>query len=403
MTEVIMPKMGDGMEEGTLLEWLKADGDQVKSGEVIGTIQTDKATLELEAPGTGTLTGFLVGAGETVPVGRPIAMILKKGEALPEGYGTAATSAAVAAPLTASPTAVASAPAPAAPANGGRVVASPLARRIAAERGVDLLAVSGSGPGGRIVERDVIAAAANGGPKAPAVVAPVRSAEDRDVALNRLRQITAQRTAQSKQTIPHFYVTVEVDVERIQDLREQLEEAGAGKPSVNDFVIKACAMALRDQPHVNALFVDAKTVRELGGVHIGMAVATDDGLTVPVLHGADRLTLREIGERSRELAAKARENKLHPDELSGSTFSISNMGMLDVDNFLAIVNQPNSGILAVSSARKKVVASEHDEIKVRLRMNITASFDHRIVDGAIGAKFVNAVRAYLENPIRLVM
>ncbi|HJP83587.1 MAG TPA: dihydrolipoamide acetyltransferase family protein [Fimbriimonadaceae bacterium] len=420
MTEVIMPKMGDGMEEGTLLEWLKKEGDAVKSGEVIGNIQTDKATLELEAPGTGVLSGILINEGETVPVGQAIAALLKEGEKLPSGWGggksaTAAVSESKseapapeakteeAAPATPKAT-EAPAPEESAKSNGStagandRVKASPLARRMAKELGVELSGVKGSGPGGRIVEKDVRSAG-----KAPAQksVPVAASAEDQVVSLNRLRQITAKRTQESKQQVPHFYVTVEVDVEKILALRAMFEEEESGKVSINDFVVKACALALRDMPGVNATFQGDKLL-QYGGVHVGIAVALEDGLTVPVVHNADQLSLRAISARVRDLAGRAKENKLSLDELTGSTFSISNMGMLDVDNFLAIVNQPNSAILAISSVRKRVVATEDDEIEIRSRMNITCSFDHRVADGAVGAKFINVVKDYLENPTRLL-
>lgn len=407
MTEVIMPKMGDGMEEGTLLEWLKKEGDSVKAGEVIGTIQTDKATLELESPGAGTLTGVLIGAGETVPVGRPIAALLGSGEKLPADWGKEARAkapvAAVAAsnlgagesPADAIETVAASAPAFPAAGNGSRIKASPLAKKVAQERGIDLAGLRGSGPGGRIVEKDVLAAK-------PVLVSAAPQAGDQTIQLNRLRQITAEKTTQAKQQAPHFYVTLEVDVERIAQLREMFAAEESGKVSINDFVLKACAMALRDMPEVNATFTSPTTLTELGAVNVGIAVAIDEGLTVAVMKNVDRLGLREIAGQSRDLVEKARTNRLSLDELSGSTFSVSNMGMLDVDNFIAIINQPNAGILAISSARKKVVVGEDDELEIRLRMNITGSFDHRVVDGAIGARFMNAVRGYLENPTRLL-
>ncbi len=415
-----MPKMGDGMEEGTLLEWLKKEGDAVKSGEVIGNIQTDKATLELEAPGSGTLAGILLEAGGTVPVGRPIAAILKSGESLPAGWGSggsasnASTAAPAPAPATPEATPAPEAPvasngkapaepAPSAPAASDRVKASPLAKKIAAEKGIDLSQVTGSGPGGRIVERDVREAkSAPTAAPAPSTPAATPSEEDKVIQLPKLRQITAKRTQQSKQEVPHFYCTVEVDVEKILALRTMFEEEESGKVSINDFVIKACALALKDMPEINAVFNSNNTVTQFGSVHVGMAVALPDGLTVPVIKNADKLSLRSIGGKSRDLAKKARDNKLSLDELTGSTFSISNMGMLDVDNFLAIVNQPNSAILAIASVRKKVIANENDEIEVRSRMNITCSFDHRVVDGAIGAKFINVVKSYLENPTRLI-
>ncbi len=409
-----MPKMGDGMEEGTLLEWLKKDGDAVKAGEVIGTIQTDKATLELEAPGSGKLAGILIKDGETVPVGRPIAALLKDSESLPMNWGSAAKQSEPAAsteqPVVERPhgngdTVAAQAPEPS-PASSqtialesSRIKASPLARRVAAERGIDLSTLTGTGPGGRVVEKDVLATKA-----APAVAQPTPavSAHDEVVQLNRLRQLTAQRTAQSKQQVPHFYVTVEVDVERVTQLRAMFEEEESGKVSINDFVVCACARALRDMPEVNATFSSPTTITKLGAVNVGIAVAIDEGLTVAVIRNADQKSLRQLAAQSKDLVRKAKENKLSMDELTGSTFSISNMGMLDIDNFIAIVNQPNSAILAISTARRKAVVTENDEIHARWRMNISASFDHRVVDGAIGAKFINVVRAYLENPTRLL-
>ena len=408
MTEVIMPKMGDGMEEGTLLEWLKKDGESVKPGEVIGTIQTDKATLELESPGRGKLTGFLIQSGDTVPVGRPIAAILKDGESLPANWGSGEASAPAAEePVTATEAPAASVATPAATTSSSneRIKASPLARRVAADAGVDLSAVTGSGPGGRIVHKDVVAAIGQQGsslPKAAPKSAPVvASAEDVKVPLNFLRKIIAERTHQSKMEAPHFYVTVEVDMEKIYTLREALKEEEAGNISVNDFVVRACALALREMPQVNSTY-QGDYLLQLGNVNIGIAAAVDDGLLVPVIHHADQLTLRQIAAASKDLVTKARAGKLSPNEMSGSTFSISNMGMLDVDNFGAIINGPNAAILAISSARKKVVVTESDEVEVRWRMNMTASFDHRVVDGAVGAQFINIVRAYLESPMRLL-
>lgn len=416
MTEVIMPKMGDGMEEGTLLEWLKKDGEKVASGEVIGNIQTDKATLELESPGSGTLTGLLIGAGETVPVGEAIAAILGDGEKLPEGWGGSNGKAAPqkqakvakeekAAPEAAAekeekPAEAAAVAAPAQKSEAGRAKASPLAKRLAAEKGVELTALSGSGPGGRIVAEDVKSAVVSG-PKAAPVSPVVATGEDRKVPLNNLRRIMAQRTAESKQTAPHFYVTVEVDVEKIEALREFFKEEESGKVSINDFVVKACALALLQMPEVNATY-QGDHVIQYGAVHVGVAVAVDDGLLVPVIKNAHAMSLRQVADASRSLVEKARAGKLHPDEMSGSTFSISNMGMLDVDNFSAIINQPNAAIVAISTAKRRVVPVNDEEVEIRMVMNVTGSFDHRVVDGAIGARFMNVVRDYLQNPTRLL-
>lgn len=402
MTEVIMPKMGDGMEEGTLLKWSKPEGSSVKMGDVIGEIQTDKATLELEAPGSGTLVGFLIGEGDTVPVGQPIAMVLGKGEQLPDNYGANQQPRPV---ETAKPEVPAEAAKPAdAPKTDGRVKASPLARRLAEEAGIDLGTISGSGPGGRVVERDV--RPLMGGAKKPAAQpsapAPIAAtAEDVRVPLTRLRSIIAERTLQAKLQAPHFYVTVEMDVEKIMSLREQFKAEEGGRISVNDFVVRACTLALREMPEANASFQGDHILR-FGAVNIGVAVAIDEGLVVPVIKNAERMTLRQLSDKTAELVARARENKLLPDEMSGSTFSISNMGMLDVDVFGAILNLPNAAIVAISTARRKVVVQADDELEVRWRMNVTGSFDHRVLDGASGAKFMNVLKGYIENPTRLL-
>ncbi len=406
MTEVIMPKMGDGMEEGTLLSWSKKDGDRVKTGEVIGEIQTDKAVLELEAPGKGILTGFLIAEGQTVPVGVPIAAILKDGESLPANWGQAGAAPAAAedAPAEAAPAeALVEAAAAESAAAPARVKASPLARRIAADAGIDLAAVAGSGPGGRIVEKDVRAAMAEQSAPIPAAAAPAPavSAADQKIPLNRLRGIIAQRTQASFRDVPHFYVTVEVDLEAIESVRAAFKADEAGRISINDFVVKACAAALREMPMVNSSFGGDHLVQH-GSVNVGIAAAIDDGLVVPVIKNADQLTLRQIAAASRDLVEKARANRLSPDEMSGSTFSVSNMGMLNVDSFGAIINAPNAAIIAVSSARRQVVVTEAEELEVRTRMNITGSFDHRVVDGALGARFMNLVREALEKPTRLL-
>lgn len=395
MTEVIMPKMGDAMEEGTLLEWLKKEGESVKSGEIIGTIQTDKATLELEAPGTGTLGGVLIAAGETVPVGKAIAVILKTGEEVPANWGSGKAASKAPAEAKSEPQKAEASAAPTIVSTNDRVKASPLAKKIAAERGVDISALVGTGPGGRIVEKDVPVAA-------PQTAQPIAAAQgDQKVGLTRLRQITAQRTAQSMREAPHFYVTVEVDLEAIQSVRDFFEAQEAGKISVNDFIVRACAQALREMPVVNSTFAEDGIVQH-GDVHMGIAASVADGLTVAVLRHADQLTLRQIAAATKDLVSRARENKLKMDELSGSTFSISNMGMLNVDQFTAIINQPNAAILAVATAKKKAIVNDEDEIEARLMMNITGGFDHRVVDGSVGAQFMNLVRDLLENPAKLL-
>jgi pyruvate dehydrogenase E2 component (dihydrolipoamide acetyltransferase) len=286
-----------------------------------------------------------------------------------------------------------------------RVKASPLAKKIAREHGIDLTQVTGTGPGGRIVERDVQALVGKPveapAPSVSTPPVPAKSSDQKVVKLNSLRRITAQRTTQSKQQVPHFYVTVECDVESILNLKELFGAEGSTRISINDFVMRACVMALKQMPEVNAVF-NGDSVAQSGAVHIGMAVAVMDGLTVPVIRDAHTMTLRQLSAKARELAQKAKDNKLTPDELSGSTFSVSNMGMLNIDNFVAIINQPNAAILAVSTAKKKVVVADDDELQARWMMNATFSFDHRVVDGAVGARFANIVRDYLQNPTRLL-
>lgn len=399
-----MPKMGDGMEEGTLVDWLVKDGDKVKSGQVIGNIQTDKATLELEAPGSGFITGFLIKGGDTVPVGVPIALLLKDGESKPTtwGSGEAAAPAPAAESSEAAPVAeAAAAPVATQTESGSRVKASPLARKIAADKNIDLAGVAGSGPNGRITAKDLDGAKTSPAKPAASVATVAAAASDQKVPLNRLRQIIAERTAHSKSTVPHFYVTVEVDLEKISALRDMFAEEESGKVSINDFVVKASVKALQEMPEVNATYQGDHVLR-YGAVHIGVAAAVDDGLLVPVIKDAQGMTIRQLSVRAKELVVKARDGKLHPDEMSGSTFSISNMGMLNVDNFGAIINEPNCAIIAISSAKKVCVVNEDDEIEVRQRMNITGSFDHRVLDGAVGAKFMNVLRDYLENPTRLI-
>lgn len=455
MTEVIMPKMGDAMEEGTLLEWLVDDGAKVKSGDVIGNIETDKATVELTAPTSGTLSGIIVKEGDTVPVGEPIAAILKEGESLPAGWGNGAAKgdapkqkseekpaeetpqkeaqAAEAKPKAEEPEAEAKPkvedqqaegeqkkedksqpspkPAPEKTAQeqqkkeGGRVFASPLARKMAADAGIAIDSIKGTGPNGRIVERDVERASKSGTKPGQAPAPQTATLQDRLVDLTTLQRITAERTAHAKANVPHYYVTVEVDVEALESVREHMNaESPDSKLSVNDFIVKACALALAEQPHINASFENGKR-HEHGAVNIGIAAAVPNGLTLPVLKNCESKTLRALAEETRVLVEKARQNKLSPDELSGSTFAISNMGMFDVSVFSAIINEPNGAILAVGTAKRMPVVvdgDEGEEIEVRSRMNVTGAFDHRIIDGAVGAKFMGVLRGYLEAPTRLL-
>jgi pyruvate dehydrogenase E2 component (dihydrolipoamide acetyltransferase) len=394
MTEVIMPKMGDAMEEGVLVEWLKAEGDRVAADEPIANIQTDKAVVELPSPAPGVLAGLLVKPDDTVPVGRAIAAVLGEGEELPAGWGDGAIARKEEAEPAAPARAAVKEPGAAAPAVAeGRVRASPLAKKVAASLGVDLASVEGTGPGGRIVERDVRARA----DKSPA---PAATGEVREV--SRLRQIIAERTQAAKRDAPHFYVTVEVDMEEALTLRAQMNEAEPErKISVNDFVVKACVRALQDMPDANSNFVDGEWLISKA-INVGLAVATDRGLLVPVIKNCETKSLRRISQEAKLLATSTRDGTVGLDDLQGSTFSVSNMGMFNVENFIAILNAPNVALVAISSIRRLAVVMDDGSIQPRSRMNITGSFDHRAVDGAAGARFMNVVRDYLQRPVTLL-
>jgi pyruvate dehydrogenase E2 component (dihydrolipoamide acetyltransferase) len=404
MQTIIMPKMGDAMEEGTLVRWLKQEGDAVQEGEPIAEIATDKATVEIEAPISGVLRGIRVAENAVVPVNTPLAYILQEGESLPaEGDGKAPAPTTAAAPQPEpTPTTVA-----AAPANGEeRVLASPLARKIAAEHGIDLRQVRGTGPKGRIVERDVLAylesrqaivAPAPAPIPAPAVAAA--PAEARVETLNRLRQITAQRTTEAHQTIPHFYLTMEIDMEEAVALRQRLNQLDESlRVSINDLIVKACAVAIEQHPIVNASYQNGQLVHP-NGIHIGIAVAVEQGLLVAVLKHCEGKSLRCIAQESQTLIQKAREGKLLPDEMTGNTFTVSNLGMFGIEQFTAIINPPASAILAVGATKRVPVVQEDGAIVARHRMKVTLSCDHRVLDGAVGAQFLQTLKQVLENPL----
>ena len=410
MQTIIMPKMGDAMEEGTLVRWLKQEGDAVQEGEPIAEIATDKATVEIEAPVSGVLRGIRVAENAVVPVNTPLAYILQEGESLPtDGDGKASEPAkpAAAAPQPApAPTAVAAAP-PSAPTNGEeRVLASPLARKIAAEHGIDLRQVQGTGPKGRIVERDVLAylesrkaTVAPAPPPMPAPVVAAAPAEARVETLTRLRQITAQRTTEAHQTIPHFYLTMEIDMEEAVALRQRLNQLDESlRVSVNDLIVKACAVAIEQHPIVNASYQNGQLVHP-NGVHIGIAVAVEQGLLVAVLRHCEGKSLRRIAQESQTLIQKAREGKLLPDEMTGNTFTVSNLGMFGIEQFTAIINPPASAILAVGATTRAPVVQEDGTIVARQRMKVTLSCDHRVLDGAVGAQFLQTLKQVLENPL----
>jgi pyruvate dehydrogenase E2 component (dihydrolipoyllysine-residue acetyltransferase) len=440
-TKVVMEALSPTMEEGRLVEWKKGEGEPVAVGDVLAEVETDKAVMELVARAGGTLLKQVVPAGTTVPVSDLVALIGEPGEAVDNGKpGPApeqatqpvpgqnrpvsmppappARAATESAPPRASAATAPTATAPPArsggtPAPAGRVKASPLARRIAAERGIDLDGIAGSGPEGRVVLRDLeqtpaAPATAAGAPAVPhpAVVRSTDGAPYTDVPLTQLRKTIARRLVQSIGPIPTFYLTTEVDMERAWDAREALKALGDGpkgaapKVSFNDIIIKAVATALRQHPACNAWWQDDR-IRYWHEVHVSMAVAIEDGLITPVIRNADLKSLREIAAESHDLAARARERRLTPEEYTGGTFSVSNLGMLDIDEFTALINPPEAGILAVGRIVEKPVAHE-GQLAVRRRLRLTMSCDHRVIDGATGAQFLKTLKTMLENPLAMV-
>jgi pyruvate dehydrogenase E2 component (dihydrolipoamide acetyltransferase) len=422
-TKVVMEALSPTMEEGRLVEWKKQEGDAVAAGDVLAEVETDKAVMELVARAGGTLLKQVVPAGTTVPVSELVALIGDPGEAAVaeggaagRGDGGTAPSEAPTPARTADEshvTKAAPAPAPATPApapngqaQGGRIKASPLARRMAADRGIDLGAVAGSGPEGRVIARDLEGAAATARTPAarPSTPAPLprgpAAPPFTDVPLTQIRKTIAKRLAQSLGPIPTFYLTTEMDMERVAEAREALLAAGGEKVSFNDIVIKAVALSLRQHPACNAWWQDDR-IRYWSEVHVSMAVAVEDGLITPVIRHADLKSLREIAAESRDLAGRARERRLKPEEYTGGTFSVSNLGMLDIHEFTAIINPPEAGILAVGRMVPQPVAHE-GQVAIRRRMRATMSCDHRVIDGATGAQFLKTLKGMLENPLALV-
>jgi pyruvate dehydrogenase E2 component (dihydrolipoamide acetyltransferase) len=432
-TKVVMEALSPTMEEGRLVEWKKNEGDAVAVGDVLAEVETDKAVMELVARAAGTLLKQVVPAGATVPVADTVALIGEPGEATgdgkqADGKPTRAQKAEATQPTPDQDRPVSMPPAPPppaapgvtvgtsqpraeAPAPGGRVKASPLARRIASERGIDLAGVAGSGPEGRVVLRDLETVPATapapeptptGSPTQPAPRPIVRTegAPYTDVPLNQIRKTIARRLVQSIGPIPTFYLTSEVDMERAWDARESLKSLDGPKVSFNDVILKVVAAALRQHPACNAWWQDDH-IRYWHEVHLSMAVAVEDGLITPVIRNADLKSLREIAAETHDLAARARERRLRPEEYTGGTFSVSNLGMLDIEEFTAIINPPETGILAVGRIAEKPVM--HDgAIAARRRMRLTMSCDHRVIDGATGAEFLRTVKRMLENPLAIV-
>jgi len=459
ITKVLMPKLSDAMETGKVIQWLKREGDAVKGGDVIAEIETDKANVEIEAFGSGVLRRIVVGPGDQVPVGELIGIIADPADDISKVATAPSTPKAPPVPAAAMPSGSAQAGTPVLPAMesyqsvpattrvvplspatvaaapesarvGGRVKASPLARKIASQSGVDLRLIEGSGPGGRIVRRDVEGALAAPRPEAQAAAAPAAATpavapgqpafvvprrpevEFEDVALTPMRALIARRMPLSKGPVPHFYVTSEVAMERALDLRAELNGLeGQPRVSVTDLVIRACALALIKNPGVNASLqspaagaaaAGAASIRVHHRAHIGIAVALPQGLITPVLRDCDIKPLGQIAVESRDLAERARAGKLRAPEMSGATFSISNLGMYDVEEFSAIINPPEGAILAVGSVVEKPVA-DHGQIRIGRRMKMTISCDHRVMDGAMGARFLQDVKRLLEEPLRLLV
>ncbi len=435
-TKVVMEALSPTMEEGRVVEWKKQEGEPVAVGDVLAEIETDKAVMELVARAAGTMLKHVVAAGATVPVSELVAVIGEPGEAVdapsgpngskpapkaeapkaeapkpeaPKSEAPATPTAAQGTQPTADrenrPTSMPPAPPAAAVTEGGRVKASPLARKIAADRGLSLQGVAGSGPQGRIVQRDLanLAAAPVAGAPPPQVPAftPVPAGQPfADVPLSQIRKTIARRLAQSLGPVPTFYLTIEVDMERVAEAREALNAMGEGKVSFNDIIVKAVALALKQHPACNAWWQEDH-IRYWNEVHVSMAVAIEEGLITPVIRHADQKGLRQIAAESRDLAGRARSRKLAPEEYTGGTFSVSNLGMLDIEEFTAIINPPEAGIIAIGRMAEKPVVHE-GQIVARKRMRLTMSCDHRVIDGATGAQFLRTLKGMLENPLALV-
>ncbi len=424
MSETIsMPKLGFDMAEGTLVRWVKKTGETVNKGDVLAEIETDKATVEVESTASGVLRKLIVDEGAVVPIGSPIAIIGTADEKIEEVEGVSPPVHPNASTKTApgeagaekasggsqvkTPSGVIVSSVPSG-VDSSMIKASPLAKRMAHEGGVDLARLQGTGPGGRIVRRDIEAALAGGSRQAfqnipAAVLGGSPRGVDQTVPLSRLRQIIARRMTESKTSVPHFYVTHEYKVDELLGLREQYNHivTDEQKISVNDFIVKAVALTLRQFPNLNAAF-QGNAIIQHAAVHIGVAVAVEGGLLTVVCRDADRKPIQQISSELKGMSKRAREGKVRPEDIEGSTFSISNMGMYDVENFAAIINPPEAGILAVGTARR-VPVIEGEAIVPGWRMKATIAVDHRTSDGAEAARFMQALAVYLEEPLRMVI
>jgi pyruvate dehydrogenase E2 component (dihydrolipoamide acetyltransferase) len=415
-TRIDMPKLSDTMEEGIILKWLKKEGDAVKQGEIIAEVQTDKADMELEAYDSGVLRKIFVPEGKGAAVGKPIAIIGGASEdisAMLADTGSAQpVQHHVEKPVGAEEKPSVTAEAPSiqhilpstveqkSGENGGsRVKISPLAKKIAQEKNINISSLSGSGPMGRIIKRDVEEAFSHGA--ATFVTRQAASATTQQIPVSMMRKTIAKRLVESKTTAPHFYVTSDVNMKRVIEFRSALNATEEVKISYNDIIVKAAAIALRRNPKVNSSWAD-DTIIQHGSIHVGIAVALDDGLITPVIRDADAKGLAQISAEAKDFSSRARERKLKPEEYTGGTFTVSNLGMFDVENFAAIINPPEAGILAIGSITEKPVV-ENGAIVIGHRMKITLSCDHRVIDGAIGAQFMSDVKNILENPATLAL
>ena len=418
-TKVHMEALSPTMEEGQLVQWLKNEGDTIASGDVLAEVETDKATMELVARGDGILRKIFLGAGGTAEVGAVIGVIAAEDEDISEISGVSGAAAPAAAsveevvvsktdpdPVVEEPTSGTTEVVPLA-STGGRVKASPLARRLAEQAGVDISQVPGSGPGGRVVKRDIEAAKASGDATPAPSVAPSWTpdeAEYEDVQTSQMRKTIAKRLITSIGPVPTFYLTVDVDMSRAMEARKSMNamlKTEGAKVSVNDIVLKAVAGALRQHPNCNAQWHDG-FIRRYKAVHIGVAVAVEDGLITPVVRHAHLKGITQIGAEVKELAGRAREKKLKPEEYTGATFSVSNLGMFGIHEFTAIINPPEAGILAVGGIEDTPVAVD-GEVVVRPRMRITMSCDHRVIDGAQGSRFLQTLKGMLEEPTAILL
>ena len=414
MAETIsMPKLGFDMAEGLLVRWVKQVGENINKGDVLAEIETDKATVEVESPAGGVVLQHIVDQGTVVPVNAPIAVVGAEGEKVD---APAATSSKVKRPKSeekpAAPTPPTPAPAPqaSAPLATGPVKASPLAKKIARDNNVNLASIQGTGPGGRVVRKDVETALAGAptvdrGPQTvtPSTVYRPPSVEDKIVPTTKLRQAIGRRLVESKTTIPHFYVTHEYKMDALMDMRVQANAylPDGEKLSVNDFILKAVALTLRQFPNLNAT-IKGNEIVQFGHINVSVAVTVPGGLMTVVVKDADQKGLRQISGEIKSMAARARDGKVKPEDVDGSTFSTSNLGMYDVEEFIAIVNPPEAGILAIGSAKETPVVV-NGEIKIGSRMKATISVDHRISDGAEAAQFMQALAGFLENPVRMLV